>query len=278
MKIAIICITGPISKWGYQHTHPLCIASQAEFADAVYLVQSTADRTGVDELMAQYPNITLISGPETWTHMPGSADTQPFCNNLAHIHFRNFDIGRRLARLHGYGLILHMHGNWYVPRGGRLREYCEAFYAGGARIGQIWRVFQFGDVLFKPGDSGDFLINCMGQEGRDIAEYEFALRLRYYRRPADAIPSDAAECGIVDCSMELTVDELGRNATRYNDYRLQETGFDFEKILPAYVTKFGKNAVDNRPLDYWGQQIAARTRPDFASYRILQGMGLKPNA
>ena len=276
-KIAIICPIGPIHKWGYQHTHPLCIASQAEFADAVYLVQSTSDRTGVDELLDTYPNITLISGPETWQHLPDSDDEHPCCQKFMSFHMRNFGIGRLAAFRDGYRLIINTHANWYVPRRniGALRTYCATFRAGGSHVGKLWRAFQLANVLFKASDCGDYLMNLDGLNEAEVIQYVATLRLKWDRMPPSHIPANVDDICVVDSSFEMTVDELGGCQTRYDDYDMYGQTFDWPSILPFTISKFGKYTVSNEPLDYWGGKLASRCQLGFVSYQIVKAMGLE---
>jgi hypothetical protein len=279
MKIAISVAVGPLHKWGYQHVCRECLASQAEFADHVYMIQSTEDATGVQELLDEFPNITLISNPATWHHLPGQTDEalpspHHYMGLFTTFHMRNLSIGRGAAFDDGISIVLSTHNNWYIPRRNvsALREYCEEFAAGGTLTGHTWMWSQLHNKLFGPGMRNCGLCNTTGMLDRAaVEEYYPDMKFRYQVR--STIPEQVKNICMVDCSYNLLPSEFEGMHRRffYPGYRT----FDWNSKRAIIASRLMRKCfVQDVPLDYWGEKIAAKSRPDWMGYQLLQEAGL----
>lgn len=278
MKIAISLAIGPLHKWGYQHTCHECIASQAEFADHIYLVQSTADATGVPELLNEFGNVTLISNPSTWHHKPGRTDEvvdigMPMALRqgfLPTFHMRNLATGRAAAFDDGYKVVLSTHVNWYIPRSNvkTLRTYCEDFEKSDRLTGNTWMIAQLHDKLIGPASRNEGLCNLEDMIGGDEVRAYYG-DLKWRHPPLNEIPDNVNEICVVDCSYNLLPSEFeGMQRRMY--YPGYET-FDWPTCRMQLASRMShRNAVLKIPLDYWGEKIAAKSGPEFMGYQILQ--------
>jgi len=277
MGIAIVMPIGPLHKWGYQWVCQECIASQAEFADHVYMVQSTEDRTGVQEILDKFPNVSLISSPETWHHRPGETDeVLTTAGRIVRVAYQNRRIAQMMAWKDGHNIILGTHNNWYIPRKNiaSMRMYCEMFRRRSKAVGLMWIVTQLCDRLLGIMHSS-LMLNFAGMNEEQVAKQIPDMKMR--RITPGKIPKNAGTVHLVDCNYEMTVEEYAANRVRYPDYALNGV-WNYEERLAARVTrfkKFGWTKPLDWPLDYWGQLIAAKARPDFYSWQILEAMGLK---
>lgn len=278
MKVAISVAVGPLNKWGYQHVCRECLASQAEFADRVYMVQSTEDATGTRELMDEHDNITLISNPSTWHHRPGETDEvmdgPQKMRSFTKFHMRNLAFGRAAAFEDGYKVVLSTHNNWYIPRRNldALLEYCEGFYQSGKTTGNTWMMSQLHDRLFGPGVRNEGLVNLSGMKG--VAEIMAYYPCMKWRHPlVEEIPGNVGDICVVDCSYNLLSAEYEGMQRRF--CYPEHENFDWTRqreILASRLTR--RNVLREGELDYWGKQIAKKSGPDFMGYQILQEAGL----
>ncbi len=274
MRIAISLATGPTHKWGYQHIYNECLSSQAEFADRVYLVQSTDDDTGIPEVLSKHSNIVFISNPSTWHHRPGETDeimtTVP---NMTEFHMRNLTIGRYAAFRDGYRVVISSHTNWYIPRGNidNLREYCERFHSTGQLTGKLWLMAQFANRLWGPPASGDFLCNLTSMDKMEV--WNYYPRLKFDRALAGTVPQNIEDICLVDCPYEMTPDEFGSNQLRWPEYRTPH--WDAEEYITRCAERLNRIGFlhnGDLDLDYWGQLIATKSDPSFLSHSILEAI------
>jgi len=274
VKIAISVAVGPLHKWGYQHVCRECLASQAEFADHVYMVQSTEDATGVQELLDEFNNITLISNQATWHHEPGKTDEVLMGGQCMGVfttfHMRNLAIGRWAAFDDGYGIVLSTHNNWYIPRRNvaALRQYCEDFERSGKLTCHTWMMPQLHDKLFGPGNQNDGLCNLSGmKDGNQVMAYYPSMKWRH--PPLQEIPGNVGEICMVDCSYNLLPSEYEGMQRRFG-YPGHES-FDWKTRRAQLADRLlRRNVVQKGRLDYWGEKIAAKSGPEFMGYQILQ--------
>lgn len=274
MKIAISMVSGPLHKWGYQHVCRECIASQAEFADHVYLVQSTEDASGTRELLDEYSNVTLISDPSTWHHRPGKTDEKlTVAYKIVEVTIRNLAIGRLAAFRDGYEVVMSTDNNWYIPRRNvnSLRDYCERFHERHESKSKVWGLLQLCDKLFGP-FYGELLSNLAWMDEGQIGAHLLDTKLRL---PApNTIPENINEIHFVDCNYEMYPEECGANLMRFPDYGCET--WDWPAYLAGRVARlqrFNLQKPLDIPLDYWGQRIAEKSQPDFMSYQILKAAG-----
>jgi hypothetical protein len=270
MKIAISVGVGPLHKWGYQHTYRECIASQAQFADHVYMVQSTADETGVQELLDEFKNVTLISNPETWHHAPGATDEVLAFSSFTRFHQRNLSIGRGAAFDDGYRVILSTHSNWYIPRRNKtaLRKYCQEFERTGELTGHTWLMQQLHNKLFGPGLRNEGLCNVVNMSQRaDVEAYYPDMKWRHVDRAV--IPPNVGNICMVDCSYNLLPSEYEGMQHRF--YYPGHKGFVWEMRREQLAGRLSRRGVARKgALDYWGKKIAAKSGPEWMGYQILQ--------
>lgn len=274
MRIAVSVAVGPLHRWGYQHVCRECLASQAEFADYVYMVQSTEDATGVKELLDEFRNITLISSPSTWHHRPGETDEILMGGRsmgaFTTFHMRNLALGRLAAFEDGYRIVLSTHNNWYIPRRNvaALRKYCEDFERSGKTTGHTWMMAQLHDRLFGPGVRNEGLCNLSGmRNGNKVMAYYPGMKWQHL--PLQEIPGNVAETCVVDCSYNLLPSEYEGMQRRFG--YPENDSFNWEMRRAQLADRLlRRNVVVKGPLDYWGEKIAAKSGPDFMGYQILK--------
>ena len=274
MKIAISVAIGPLHKWGYQHVCHECLASQAEFADHVYLVQSTEDATGVQALLDEFSNMTLISNPGTWHHKPGETDEILMGGRsmgaFTTFHMRNLAIGRVAAFGDGYRIVLSTHNNWYIPRRNvtALRQYCEKFGGSGKTTGHTWMISQLHDTLFGPGVRNEGLCNLSGmRNGNKVKAYYPDLKWRHL--PVAEIPGNVGEICLVDCSYNLLPYEFEGMQHRFG--YPGEASFNWKTRRAQLADRLLRcNVIQKVDLDYWGKKVAAKSGPEFMGYQILK--------
>jgi hypothetical protein len=274
VKIAISVAVGPLHKWGYQWVCRECLASQAEFADHVYMVQSTEDATGAQELLDEFSNITLISNLSTWHHKPGESDEILMGGRsmgaFTTFHMRNLAFGRMAAFDDGYRIVLSTHNNWYIPRRNvaSLRQHCEAFERSGKTTGHSWMMPQLHDRLLGPANRNEGLCNLSGmRNGNKIRAYYPEMKWRHL--PVKEIPANVGEICVVDCSYNLLPSEYEGMQRRFG-YPGNDS-FDWETRRAQLADRLlRRNVVVKVPLDYWGEKIAAKSGPDFMGYQILK--------
>jgi hypothetical protein len=274
MSIAISCACGPLHKWGYQWTAYECLASQAEFADVVYLVQSTSDATGVKELQEKYPNIVLISNRLTWHHKPGEGDDNltvypdPIMGSFTTFHMRNLSIGRRVAFVDGHNIVMSTHSNWYIPQKNiePLREYCKDFEKSGVVSCDGWAIGQLHDRLNGPAVRRETICNLTGLDEHLVMTYYPEMKGRHF-----SPPDDVMDICLVDASYNLLPAEFEGMQRRFH-YPESET-FEWETYKEKLIARMKrKTYLLDEPLDYWGELIARKSTPDFMGYQLLQGM------
>lgn len=275
--IAISCACGPLHKWGYQWTSYECIASQAEFADRVYLIQSTADETGLRTLLDKYSNITLISDPSTWHHKPGEGDEvltimpEKTMSSFTKFHMRNLAIGRWAAAKDGHKVIMSTHSNWYIPcrNVASLRRYCLEFGKSGAATGYGWAMGQIHNKLFGPAVRREALYNPTGlSEAAILASYP-DMKARHI--DPTQMPPNVNDLCLVDASYNLLPEEFEGMQKRFH-YPGNETWNwpDYKAVLVDRIKR--RFVISNDPLDYWGLEIAKKSTPAFMGYQLLQGV------
>ena len=109
MKIAVVCPIGPLNRYGYEHVATDCIASMADFADHVFLMQSARDKAGVETVLrANGGRVTLVSDERTWFDAKDGKEQFDALKVMA-----NVDLGAELAE--GYDVAICLMVNWYVP-------------------------------------------------------------------------------------------------------------------------------------------------------------------
>lgn len=279
MKIAISVAVGPLFKWGYQHVCRECLASQVEFADRVYMVQSTEDATGVKELLDECPHITLISNPSTWHHKPGQTDEvldvgKPNMAGMTMFHMRNLGLGRAAAFEDGYRIVLSTHNNWYIPRrnAAALRHYCEDFERSGKMTGHTWMMPQLHDKLLGPAVRNEGLANLASMKSADeVRAYYPGMKWRHLA--VNTLPENVEDICMVDCSYNLLPAEYEGMQHRFG-YPQHETFNWPERRAQLADRLLRRNFVLNVELDYWGKLIAAKSGPDWMGYQILHEVNL----
>jgi hypothetical protein len=272
-KIAVVCAIGWLDSHGYQYVAPTCIGSMAEFADVVYLVQSTRNRNGVDELMRAYPNIVHIADDRTWfSDYPDEHEiTHPWFHN------RNLGIGMQTAAADGADCIVGMHNNWYIPRRNMaaLRARCEAVVRENVPIEWLYRGTQLANALFHVSHHVKFIVNAHHLEC--FAPGKVADKARKLYPPASRFKELDATM-VVDAPLEMPMADLADvwNWSKCYDGRVGgSTVFKWEAFRPIYRKDVSHKAMSRDPLDRIGEMIARDSRKDFVSHIVLQDMGLE---
>lgn len=273
MKVSVVCAVGWLSSHGYQNVSSTCIGSMAEFADTVYLVQSTRDRRGVDELMHAYQNIIHIADRRTW--FSDYEDEHEI--TFPYFHNRNLAIGMQTAAHDGAECILGMHNNWYIPRRNMaaLRARCEATIRNGKPFEWLNRGMQLAHVLFHTSHHVPFIVNPKFPE--HIVAGKVGDKARKFMPSANRYKTEDSTM-VVDVPLEMTMEDLAAVwdfSFCYNGRVGGSRVFRWETFRPIYHAGIRKKAVSNEPLDSIGEIIARNSRPDFVSHIMLKDFGLE---
>jgi len=273
MKIVVVCAIGWLDSHGYQYVAPTCIGSMAEFADVVYLVQSTRNRNGIDELMRAYPNIVHIADERTWFSNRDDENeiTRPYFHN------RNLEIGMQTAAGDGADCIVGMHNNWYIPRRNMaaLRTRCATVVRENLPIEWLYRGTQLADVLFHVSHHVKFIVNAKHPEF--FAPGRVADKAHKLYPPADQF-LELDRAMVVDVPLEMPMPDLDAvwNFSKcYNGRVGGSTVFHWEAFRPIYRKDVSHKVISHDPLDSIGEVIARNSRPDFVSHLVLRDLGLE---
>lgn len=269
--IAIVCAIGWLDSHGYQYVYRDCIGSMCEFADKVYLIQSTRDKAGVYDLLCAYPKIVYIADERTW--FADSEDAAPVYG----FHNRNLAIGMQAATRDGAECIVGMHNNWYIPRRNMaaLRARCEATVGAGLAYEWLNRGTQLGSILFHTSHHVKFIVNPKFP-GNMIAG-KVADKAHKWYPPASEWPVADATM-VVDVPLEMTLQDQADYWNWAQCYEGRVGGskvFDWANIKPLILHDLAHKAVSKDPLDAIGRTIAHNSRPDFVSHIILKEAGLE---
>ena len=273
MKLAVVCSAGWLDSHGYQFVCRECIGSMAEFADVVYLVQSTRNRNGVDELMQEYPNIVHIADERTWfSDYPDEREITHFG-----FHNRNLGIGMRTAAEDGAECIMGMHNNWYIPRRNMaaLRARCENAIRDGKPLEWLYRGTQLGSVLFHVSHHVKFIVNPTHPECMEHGKVADKAHKRY--PPADQFP-ELDKTMVVDVPLEMRMTDLAAVWNFSKCYGGRVGGslvFKWEAFKPIYRKDVSHKVPCPGPLDSIGEVIARNSQKDFVSHLVLQDLGLE---
>lgn len=266
-KVAVVCPIGPLHKWGYEHTCQGCIGSHAEFADAVYLVQSTSDKAGTASILRRWYNVTLINSPDTWHHRPEDSDEvlNP-AYSFSYFHMRNLAIGRTAAWRDGADVVISMSSNIYIPEWSRdgIHAAIGEMLAEDEPEAFLYRSIQLGRQLFVPDKRVPWIANARKwQTAEEAMVYEPDFKPRRF----EGVPGEAV---VVDCHYWRTMDELHSLYKRFNYMsRMRKTIWTDERLMTEYIAVQAKVGKWDHPLDRWGQELAAKHRSDFVSAIIF---------
>ena len=253
VPFAIVCPCGPLWKWGYENTAALCLANQAQAADALYLVHS------VKQAVVATANAVELSSPETWFHPSGEApDDTPFASYAATqftgLHERNYRLGRMRAWQDGYRIVVYTQSNWYIPESQRepLRRAVARIVADGQEYGLLNRRHQFGRMILRPDKAAYLIINMTAWDERTVLLVEHDRKLRGHQVGNHPY--------VVDCGSEQTAQQLSAYfwRARYERRTPEE--------LTEYTRRAARKAMPGEPVaDATGLAIAAKSRPEYLS-------------
>lgn len=274
MKIAVVCAVGWLSSHGYQHVSPVCIGSMSEFADVVYLVQSTRDRSGVDELMRAYHNIVHIADERTWF---SKYDDEHEVTNLW-FHNQNLRTGMQTAAYDKADCILGMHNNWYIPRRNMatMRARCDETIENGLPLEWVNRGTQLAGKLFRTSHHVKFIVNpkhasFLGPDSR-VADKSY----KWYPPYAQAIELD--KTAVIDVPLEMPMGDLAavwNFSGCYNGRVGGSTVFNWDNFRPIYHREIMHKILSEDALDEIGTVIAQNSREDFVSHAVLRDASLE---
>lgn len=273
MKIAVVCALGWLDRNGYQYTYRECIGSMAEFADAVYLVQSTRNRTGIAELMALYPHIVHIADSRTWF----CEDEDESSVNRPWFHNRNFGIGMQTAAADGAECIVGMHSNWYVPRASMaaLRSRCDAAILTGQAFDWLYRSTQLAGIRFHVSHRAKFIVNPTHPEC--MVPGQVADKAHKLYPPTNQF-AELDGTMVVDVPLEMPLEDIAAvwNFSKCYDGRVGgSTVFSWSVFRGIYQRSIRNLVVNPAPLTDYGDLIAKNSRADFVSHIVLRDAGLE---
>jgi hypothetical protein len=273
MNIAVVCLVGPLDRFGYQHLAPDVLDNLCAFATRVYLVSSTRNRAGFDPALARHPNLTGLSDERTWFELEPDGRER---FSIAALE-RNAEIAHAACRRDGMDCAIHIHINQFVPARARerLRDRCRRMVERGQPFEWLYKRYQLADRLFHADTRLPWILNLR-------AEDVFRVRadaLEHRRRPEShriqhgRFRARNAEA-IVDCPLEMTMQDLADKMNYIACYADLRPGanprFDPAEYIAYYTRKFAlKRMSDEAPDPETGAAVAARAGEDFVSRQIL---------
>jgi len=269
MKLAAIVPIGSLAEKGYQHVFEPCIRSIAEFADAVYLVQSINDNRNLWQLEGLY-NVNVISNPSTW--FDGDYDGKQINRNL--------DLGCQAAKNNGADIAILMTSNCYIPVDSayllrwainHIRSPFNFYYRGNFVAGK----------LFKPSKRLPYILNLSYfPETRFSFDPDGLFCDGEFISPSYGDFSQMEFETVIDVPLEMTLDELTDklNFVRcYSDALPKRNAvFDWNYWKPYMIGKIAACTPSDKPLDKYGLEIARIIRDDFISHEILRELDYAP--
>jgi len=272
VKIGILCPIGPLDRFGYQFNTMPVLRSLATFGTTVYLVSSTRNRAQIDAILAAFPNVKYIAGPETWF----AQDEQ---GEEVHDIFRitgNVTLAMQQAQRDGMDVGVSIHISQYVQDHvmAPLREVCARMLADGQPYAWLYKKYQLYDRLFHADYRLPWILNLRIDNPYFISPDSITHREtgeRIMIQGGDFRDHDPV--AVVDCPMERTPQDLVafKEFTRfYAELNPNApTNFDWDYIRDYYIRKFNAKRMSAEPLDATGRAIAAASRPDFVSHLLL---------
>ena len=270
MKIAILCPIGPLDRFGYQYNHMITLQSFSEFADHIYLCSSTRTDAYIDKVLATFNNVTYISDERTWFEEDEEGNEFFSVFDFE----RNNDVALESCLADGMDCALHIHINQYIERRGfsALRTRIANLLQSREPFDWLYRRYQLYDRLFYTDTRHPWMLNLQVKNPprlrADAILYKgvkYTFEVKDFRQQKDGV--------IVDCNMELSLEDLAdvRNFTRgYVELNPEANPiFDWEVYRPYYINKFNHKILSDDALDYFGQQIAQNSQPDFVSHLLL---------
>jgi len=274
MKLALICLVGPLDRFGYQNTYAVALESYSLLADVIYLVSSTRNNANVDKIKAQFPKVVYISNSESWYKLDENGQ------EIFDIYQweTNHQIGFRNALQEGADAALLLSINMYIPEKAIATIYSriEQMLAEQRPYEWLFRRFQLGSRLFVPNAGLPNIINLRMPRPYQV-KYDWTespdgekVDITYGQ-----IYKDAAPEAIVDCPMEMTVDDLRDKMNFTKSYAQLNPNAQQEFSIPThlenyYLPKFLSIEITNDPLDRFGKMILKNHRPGFVSHYLLK--------
>lgn len=261
--VAIVPL-GYLDRHGYQYHTETCLGSFAEAVDHVFAICTVPGQT-----VPLMDNLTILDVPES--HFS-------FVAGELHYDLRRVIMawqgGLDCAWDEGFDTALLLSVTNYIPVGARaaLRHKAETMLLEGDPFDWTYRRLQLGGTLYQSSVRDPYLINL--HEGAQMSlqadciwdSIEGTVGRVYGHYPA--FDQEA----IVDVPLELTEADLAakmtflRNLHEYSSKR--PVTYSWEWWQRYYAAKFSGLVATEDPLDEYGRNIAAQTRPDFVSHQI----------
>jgi len=272
VKIAVVCPIGHLTHHGYQYVYQTCIESLAAFSDTVYLLQSTRDRAGVDELIEAHDNIVYVGSDKTWFDADPGGMERFDLNQVG----ENINLGLAMARADGHDAAIAAENNQYIPEAacGPLRDACEMTCALDQPYEWLYRRDQLADVTFHASLRRPWIFNLTHEA--TVQEPDGSNYLgRFIRHERGNFPRhDAA--ALVDCPLEMSLEDLNAKMTYFRSLiefaPKRPRIFSWDYWRDYSLSKFRQKVLDDRPLDQYGKAIAeiGAAHPEFLSHEILE--------
>ncbi len=271
-RIAVVCPIGNLDCNGYQHVYRTCIESMAAFADAVYLVQSTRDRSGVDELLTEFSNVHDISSEDT--HFKLDQDGKEYFD-LRRIDI-NCNSGLAWARGHENDIAIVVESNQYIPETALepLRAACNLQYELEVPFGWLYRRDQLAGVTFHASLRRPWIFNLSQAVFLDQPDGARLDGKRIGHERGSYPEHDSA--AVVDCPLEMDLSNLQAKLEYFRFHReyvpKRPISFDWSYWREYSLGKFRTKQRDGALLDCYGQAIAAisEQHPEFLSHELLE--------
>lgn len=277
MRIAVLCSTGPLDRYGYQHIYSPVIENLSAFATRVYLYSTTRSRENVDGLLARLSNVEYVSNEATWFDADDSG-VKVF--KLTKI-YDNLNLALEHARRDGMDCSFTISINQYIPENtwDGLRKLCQDMLTTERPFEWFYRRSQLGNRLFHTDTRQPHLFNLQIDNPYRHACYDAIEHRHTHQRHkisrVDSLSNLRAKDHIatVDCPLEMTLQDMADKMDFircYSDVNPEaEPNFDWNTYFPYYAKKFSSKIISQDPLDATGKTIARNSRGDFVSWVIL---------
>ena len=157
MKIGIVLPIGPLDRFGYQNNYSLVVENLSNFATHVYICSLSRNRTYVDNLITQYPNVECIANEQTWFDLDSNGN-EVFTIDGA---IKQTNLGFKRCKQDGMDCGFLIHINQYIQARVMkpLRRKCRNMLKADRLFEWLYKKYQLGDRLFHSDTRVPWILN-----------------------------------------------------------------------------------------------------------------------
>lgn len=272
LKIASLVFVGPFDRYGYQYIYKTVLANLYAFSTRVYICSSSRNRIGVDDILAQFPDLEYISDVTTWLPVDEQGNEVFRLEKLV----ANCNKVLDMARSDGFDCAAIFAINQYLPEYNQshfLTE-CERMLTEGEPFCWMYKRIQLANRLLETDRRLPWIINLHYPDPVLIEADAIRLPVSggYYRSMLGDF-RDKSNISTVDVPREMTVRDLEEMRCFIRNYDEINPGVDptfiWERDKSMEIAKYSVKRFSNDPLSPTGQLIASYSRPDFISQYLL---------